>query len=201
MKKYVFIALAAFLFLGLFPGIAAENTPSADKDVRLILKTDKGDIKIVVYASKTPVTAANFLNLAKRGYYNGISFHRVIPNFMVQTGDQTGTGRGTPGYSFENEIVPSLKHDAPGILSMANTGMPNSNGSQFFITHRATPHLDGMHTVFGKVLEGQDIVDSIRRGNKIKSVKFIDSPNDALKAEAAKVRAWNEILDQQETNN
>lgn len=199
MRKYAFMILASVFLIGLCQIIVAQNEPAPDKkDVKLVLKTSKGDIKLVVYASKTPITAANFLNLAKRGYYNGVMFHRVIPNFMIQTGDRTGTGRGTPGYSFENEIVPDLKHDGPGILSMANTGMPDSNGSQFFITHRATPHLDGMHTVFGRVLSGQDIVDSIRRGDTIKSVQFIDSPDEAINAQKERVRTWNSILDQQE---
>ena len=118
-------------------------------DIRIIVKTSKGDIEGTLYPSKTPVTVANFLNLAKRGYYDGITFHRVIPDFMIQGGDPTGTGRGGPGYTFEDECRPDLKHDKPGVFSMANTGRPVTNGSQFFITHVPTPWLDGKHTVFG----------------------------------------------------
>ncbi|MEG1507207.1 MAG: peptidylprolyl isomerase [Akkermansia sp.] len=204
MKKYSYLILMVVCLAFLWNGasaqpIAGEATPSAQqaiKDVRVILKTTAGDVELLVYASKTPVTAAAFLNLAKRGYYNGVTFHRVIPNFMVQTGDPTGTGRGTPGYSFENEIVPELKHDGPGVLSMANVGLPNSNGSQFFITHKATPHLDGRHTVFGKVIKGQEVIDAIQQGDQIKSVQLIDSPKPVLKAEAARVAEWNAILSQ-----
>jgi peptidyl-prolyl cis-trans isomerase B (cyclophilin B) len=123
-------------------------------DIRITLHTDKGDIDGTIFASKVPVTSANFLNLAKRGFYDGVSFHRVISNFMIQGGDPTGTGRGGPGYRFADEIDPSLKHTKPGLFSMANAG-PNTNGSQFFITHLPTPHLDGKHAVFGEVTKGQ----------------------------------------------
>ena len=110
-----------------------------------------------MYSDQTPITCENFINLAKSGYYDGTTFHRVIPGFMVQGGDPTGTGAGGPGYQFEDEFVSSLKHDSEGILSMANAG-PGTNGSQFFITHAPTPHLDGAHTVFGKVISGMDVV-------------------------------------------
>ncbi|MDH3069493.1 peptidylprolyl isomerase [Akkermansia sp. N21169] len=198
MKKFIAImtALAALMICLSFASTEGNGTDTQElKDVRVILNTTQGQIHLVVYASKTPVTAANFLNLAKRGYYNGVTFHRVIPNFMIQTGDPSGTGYGTPNYSFENEIVEGLTHNGPGILSMANTGQPNSNGSQFFITHRATPHLDGKHTVFGRVLAGQDVVNAIRKGDKIKSVTIVDSPEPVLKKEAERVRAWNKALD------
>jgi len=120
----------------------------------------------------------------------------VIPDFMIQGGDPTGTGMGGPGYSFEDEFSPDLKHDGPGVLSMANAG-PGTNGSQFFITHVATPHLDGRHTVFGKVLKGQAIVNSIVRGDKIKDIRILDKNAAAavLKAEAARVAQWNKALD------
>ncbi len=145
---------------------------------------------------RRPSPVANFLNLASRGYYKGITFHRVIPNFMIQGGDPTGTGMGGPGYSFEDEFSPDLRHDGPGVLSMANAG-PGTNGSQFFITHVATPHLDGRHTVFGKVLKGQDVVNSIVRGDKIKDIRILDKNAAAavLKAEAARVARWNKALD------
>lgn len=132
-------------------------------DKNITIHTSKGDIKLTVFASKTPVTAASFLNLASRGFYDGLKFHRVIPDFMIQGGDPTGTGMGGPGYRFEDECRPDLKHDGPGVLSMANAG-PGTNGSQFFITHVPTDWLNGKHTVFGKVTEGQDVVDSIKRG-------------------------------------
>ena len=133
-------------------------------DINITIKTNKGDIDITIFASKVPLTAANFLNLAKRGYYNGVKFHRVIKNFMVQGGDPTGTGSGGPGYKFEDEIDPTLKHSKPGILSMANAG-PRTNGSQFFITHVPTPHLDGKHAVFGEVTKGMEVVNAIAQGS------------------------------------
>ena len=123
-------------------------------------KTDKGDIKVALFASKAPNTVNNFVFLAREGYYNDTIFHRVIPDFMVQGGDPTGTGRGGPGYSFRDEFEPSLKHNKPGILSMANAG-PNTNGSQFFLTHVPTPWLDNKHAVFGEVIEGLDVLLSI----------------------------------------
>jgi cyclophilin family peptidyl-prolyl cis-trans isomerase len=131
-----------------------------DKTYTATIKTDVGDMVIALYAKNAPKTVNNFVFLAGEGYYNGVIFHRVIPNFMAQGGDPTGTGRGGPGYSFEDEFHPDLKHDEPGILSMANAG-PNTNGSQFFITHVATPHLDNRHSVFGKVEEGLDVLLSI----------------------------------------
>ena len=125
-----------------------------------VMETNKGTIRLDLYPDKTPVTVANFVNLAQRGYYDGLNFHRVIADFMIQGGCPEGTGTGGPGYKFDDEFHPDLRHDGPGVLSMANAG-PNTNGSQFFITHVACPHLDGRHSVFGKVLEGQDVVDSI----------------------------------------
>jgi cyclophilin family peptidyl-prolyl cis-trans isomerase len=124
------------------------------------IATERGDIVVELYADKVPATVNNFVFLARDGYYDGVTFHRVIANFMAQTGDPTGTGRGGPGYKFSDEFEPSLRHDGPGVLSMANAG-PNTNGSQFFITHKATPHLDGKHAVFGRVVEGMDVVYSI----------------------------------------
>lgn len=122
--------------------------------------TDLGDIVVELHADKAPVTVNNFVFLAREGYYDGTTFHRVIKGFMVQGGDPTGTGRGGPGYTFGDEFDPTLKHDGPGVLSMANAG-PGTNGSQFFITHVATPHLDGRHSVFGRVAEGMDVVMAI----------------------------------------
>jgi cyclophilin family peptidyl-prolyl cis-trans isomerase len=124
------------------------------------IATERGDIVVELYADKASATVNNFVFLARDGYYDGVTFHRVIANFMAQTGDPTGTGRGGPGYKFSDEFEPSLRHDGPGVLSMANAG-PGTNGSQFFITHKATPHLDGKHAVFGRVVEGMDVVYSI----------------------------------------
>jgi len=123
-------------------------------------KTEKGDFVVELYADKVPRTVNNFVFLARDKFYDGVTFHRVIRDFMAQGGDPTGTGTGGPGYKFADEFHPSLKHNGPGILSMANAG-PNTNGSQFFITHRATPHLDNKHSVFGKVVKGMDVVLSI----------------------------------------
>ena len=162
-------------------------------DIRIILTTDKGPIEATIFASKTPMTAANFLNLAKKDYYNDITFHRVIANFMIQGGDPTGTGSGGPGYKFGDECRSDLKHNKAGIFSMANAG-PGTNGSQFFITHLATPHLDGKHTVFGEVTTGQDVVNAIRGGDKIKSIEVLDSTDDLFAAEAANLTKWNAAL-------
>ena len=138
------------------------------------MTTNKGVIKLELFADKTPKTVANFEKLAGEGFYDGLKFHRVIDNFMIQGGCPKGTGTGGPGYNFADEFHPTLKHSGPGILSMANSG-PNTNGSQFFITHVATPWLDGKHSVFGKVLgDGQKVVDSIRQGDKIETLVIAD---------------------------
>ena len=133
----------------------------ASKRYTATFKTEVGDFEVELYADKAPKTVNNFVFLAREGYYNDTTFHRVIRNFMAQGGDPTGSGSGGPGYKFADEIHPSLKHSGPGILSMANAG-PATNGSQFFITHGATPHLDGRHTVFGKVVRGMENVLKIR---------------------------------------
>ena len=137
------------------------------------IETSKGTIRLQLHDDRTPNTVAKFEKLAGDGFYNGLAFHRVIDKFMVQTGCPQGTGTGGPGYTFEDEFDDSLKHDSPGTLSMANAG-PNTNGSQFFITHIATPHLDGKHSVFGVVLEGQDVVDAITQGDKMEKVSVSD---------------------------
>jgi len=138
------------------------------------IKTPKGTITIELFDEKAPKTVANFEKLANSGYYDGLKFHRVIADFMIQGGCPDGNGTGGPGYTFEDEFHPDLKHDGPGVLSMANAG-PNTNGSQFFITHVDTPWLDGKHTVFGRVLEGQDVVDAIRQGDKMTKVTVSDT--------------------------
>jgi cyclophilin family peptidyl-prolyl cis-trans isomerase len=141
------------------------NTPpemviDPKKKYTVTMSTDKGEIILELFADKTPRTVNNFVFLAQEGFYDGTIFHRVISDFMAQGGDPTGTGRGGPGYRFADEFDPTLKHDRPGILSMANAG-PNTNGSQFFITHVPTPHLNGKHSIFGQVISGMDVLLSI----------------------------------------
>ncbi|HQZ70624.1 MAG: peptidylprolyl isomerase [Anaerolineae bacterium] len=155
------------------------NSPAmqleAGKQYRAVLHTSRGDIHLRLFAAETPLTVNNFTFLAKEGYYDGTSFHRVLPDFMIQGGDPTGTGRGGPGYTFMDEFHADLRHDGPGVLSMANAGA-GTNGSQFFITHVATPWLDRKHSVFGRVTQGQDVVDSIRQGDSITSVDILTDP-------------------------
>ena len=156
--------------------------------------TDRGQIRVELAPEKAPLTVANFVNLARRGFYNGLSFHRVINDFMVQGGCPQGTGTGGPGYRFEDETKNGLSHER-GVLSMANAG-PGTNGSQFFITHVACPWLDGKHTVFGKVVEGMEVVDSVKQGDVIKSVKIEGDADKVLAAKADRVADWNKILDE-----
>jgi peptidyl-prolyl cis-trans isomerase B (cyclophilin B) len=164
--------------------------------INVTMKTNKGDIHLRLHDEKTPMTVANFVNLAKRGYYDGLSFHRVIPDFMIQGGCPEGSGRGGPGYRFGDEFDASLKHDKPGILSMANAG-PGTNGSQFFITHGPTPWLDGKHSVFGEVVgpEDQAVVNKIVGDDTIHEVTVEGDVDALLEKQAAKVKEWNEVLD------
>jgi peptidyl-prolyl cis-trans isomerase B (cyclophilin B) len=138
--------------------------------------SNRGAIRVKLHADKAPQTVANFEKLAGQGFYNGLKFHRVIPNFMIQAGCPLGTGTGGPGYTFKDEFHKDLKHGGPGALSMANAG-PNTNGSQFFITHVATPWLDGKHSVFGQVIEGQNVVDSIKQGDVMTKVTVSEEPD------------------------
>ena len=140
--------------------------------------TKRGVIRAKLHADKVPITVANFEKLAAKGFYNGLKFHRVIPGFMIQTGCPKGTGTGDAGYKFKDEFHKDLKHSGPGVLSMANAG-PNTNGSQFFITHVATPHLDGVHSVFGQVIEGQKVVDAIKQGDIMEKVTVAEEPDAA----------------------
>lgn len=190
-EKYLTLLLCSLCALACFSA-SAESTAGL-KDVNVVISTTKGDIELALYPSKAPVTVANFLNLASRGYYRGITFHRVIPNFMIQGGDPTGTGMGGPGYRFEDECRPDLRHDGPGVLSMANAG-PGTNGSQFFITHVPTDWLNGKHTVFGKVTEGQSVVDSIEQGDTISGITIEDNADDLFTEQADRIAAWNKAL-------
>ncbi|MFC1757368.1 peptidylprolyl isomerase [Planctomycetota bacterium] len=179
-----------------------EKSAAVSKDLKFTIKTTQGVIEGNIFASKAPVTAANFCNLIAHKYYDGIIFHRVIPDFMIQVGDpltkQPGTdqrwGSGGPGYNFENELRRDLAHDKPGILSMANTGRPRTNGSQIFITHVPTPHLDGRHSVFGEVTKGQDVVNKIRKGDKIIEAKVVGDTAPLFKAHAKRIAEWNTAL-------
>lgn len=153
------------------------------KSYTAIFKTEKGDITVELFADRAPLTVENFVNLARAGFYDGTTFHRVINGFMAQGGDPTGTGTGGPGYQFGDEFHPSLRHDGAGVLSMANAG-PGTNGSQFFITHGPTPHLDDRHSVFGKVIAGMDVVNSLRErdpqrdrqpGDRIETIEIRES--------------------------
>ena len=164
--------------------------------LKAVFTTSKGTINVELFADKTPKTVANFVNLAQRGYYDGLNFHRVINDFMIQGGCPNGDGRGGPGYVFGDEFDPELKHDAPGKLSMANAG-PGTNGSQFFITHVPTPWLDGRHSIFGAVESesDQEVVNTIVQGDKIESVS-IEGDAEELLASVEEVAFWNEALDE-----
>jgi len=161
--------------LKLAPPTAEGAEAVKGQDLYVVFETTKGRIIAEFYTDGAPMTVANFKNLADEGFYDGITFHRVIPNFMIQGGDPTGTGRGGPGYKWKDEkSALKLKHDGPGVLSMANAGR-DTNGSQFFITHTATPHLNGKHAVFGKVIEGQNVVDAIRQGDQMTTVRVVNA--------------------------
>ena len=172
-------------------------------DKHITLKTSKGDIRLTVFASKTPVTAASFLNLAKRGFYDGLTFHRVIADFMIQGGDPEGTGCGGPGYKFDDECIPTLKFTKPGLLAMANAGLDwtghGTNGSQFFITHVPTEWLNGKHTIFGEVEGPQDqtVVNAVAQGDKIIAIEIHDDCTDLFTEQEKNISRWNAALDAQ----
>src|SRR5690554_5847718 len=191
------IKLFKTLGLLLFFSSSSLNAQDVNEGIFAHINTDKGEIIVELTYEKTPVTVANFVSLAegtnqyvskeyrKKKYYDGLNFHRVVRDFMIQGGDPSGEGSGNPGYLFEDEIDDTLKHNRAGTLSMANRG-PATNGSQFFITHKATPHLDGRHTVFGKVVSGQDVVDAIAQNDVIEKVEIIRVGKDAKRFNAAK---------------
>ena len=154
--------------------------------------TSRGPIKVELYPDKAPLTVANFVNLAKRGFYDGLNFPRDIPDFMIQGGCPEGSGRGGPGYKFEDETNNGVPHER-GVLSMANAG-PNTNGSQFFITHIKTDWLDGKHTVFGKVVEGLDVVDAVKQGDLINTLTIEGDADAVLAAKVDRVAEWNRYL-------
>lgn len=164
-------------------------------DLNAVIKTSKGDINLILFADKAPYTVASFANLAMRGYYDGLNFHRVIPDFMIQGGCPNGIGNGGPGYQFKDEFNADLVHDKPGILSMANAG-PATNGSQFFITHLETPWLDGKHTVFGTIVtaEDQQVVNSIQQGDTIETIQIMGDTSELFSKTKDKLDEWNRIL-------
>jgi peptidyl-prolyl cis-trans isomerase B (cyclophilin B) len=164
-------------------------------NMKAIINTNKGNIELNLFFKEAPVTVSNFINLSKRGYYDNLSFHRVIDNFMIQGGCPLGTGTGGPGYNFEDEFHPDLKHDKPGILSMANAG-PGTNGSQFFITHVETPWLDNNHSIFGQVIDNddQDVVNSISQNDIIEEIMIIGELKENSEINQ-RISDWNETLD------
>ena len=164
-------------------------------DITATLSTTKGTINIDLHTEAAPLTTANFINLGLKGFYDGLTFHRVIGDFMIQGGCPQGTGTGGPGYRFADEFTPELRHDRPGRLSMANAG-PGTNGSQFFITHVPTPHLDDAHSIFGTVqaASDQDVVNAIAQGDKIESLTFSGDTDAVLAAHADQITEWNQSL-------
>ena len=166
---------------------------SYSQELRAIIDTSKGTIEVILNERAAPTTVANFVNLAIRGFYDGLTFHRVERNFMIQGGDPLADGSGGPGYQFAGEIL--LKHNQPGIISMANSG-PGTDGSQFFLTHLATSHLDGLHSVFGKVISGQSIVNQIRRRDIISSIIIEGDPSALFRKRQDQLSEWNQVLDE-----
>jgi cyclophilin family peptidyl-prolyl cis-trans isomerase len=181
--------LSSFIDFKLFEGVNRFECPemviNPQKEYTATIETEKGDIEIELYAEQAPLAVNSFLFLAENGWFDNVIFHRVIPGFVAQTGDPTGTGMGGPGYEFDNEIKPELKFDKPGVVGMANSG-PDTNGSQFFITYEEIPNLDGNYTIFGQVISGMDVVESLTQrdpsqtgelpvGDRILSVKILES--------------------------
>jgi len=215
LMLFPIILLSFVLFLGCKPAASSDeamrskNEPAKEVQLNdgLFAKiiTTRGTITVELYFEKTPLTVVNFVGLAEgtkdyspvKGrtggpFYDGLTFHRVIANFMIQGGDPLGNGRGGPGYNFPDEFVPALTFNGPGVLAMANAG-PNTNGSQFFITHKATPHLNYKHTIFGHVVEGQDVVNAIRTGDKIEKIEIIRN-GDKAKNFATDQAAFDRLL-------
>ncbi len=167
------------------------------EDLEAIIRTSKGTIKVRLYATKMPMTVANFVNLSQRDYYDGLIFHFVDPGYIVQGGDPTGTGKGGPNYFVPAEHHPDAKHDKEGILSMAQKEPPNTTGSQFFITLGPAPHLDGMYPAFGEVTGGMEVVRELRIGDEIKDVEIQGSTEALFAHQEDNLKFWNRKLDQQ----
>ena len=158
------------------------ETQISEKLPKIQIQTERGNMTIEMFEDEAPNTVANMISLIEKGYYDGLNFHRVIPDFMIQGGCPHGTGTGGPGYDFDDECATYRRHDSAGVLSMANAG-PRTNGSQFFITHGPTPHLDGKHTVFGKVTEGQEVVDEIKQGDVMQTVVVLQKRDHVYEVE------------------
>ncbi|MBI4450637.1 peptidylprolyl isomerase [Candidatus Woesearchaeota archaeon] len=169
IRKRTLKIIAAILAILLAALVAVKVASKPAKNPLIVIETEKGAITFELFKDKAPITAANFEKLAAKGFYDGLTFHRVIHGFMIQGGDPEGTGGGGPGYTIKDEFTPLLRHDKPGVVSMANAG-PNTGGSQFFITEDATPWLDDKHAIFGQVTEGMDVVKSIQQGDKMLKV-------------------------------
>ncbi len=202
MKKIVLIAsVLAFLALtGLISfaeeGRKGKEMKSSYSQITATIKTSKGDINLKLFPNQAPLTVLSFVNLSKRGFYDNLTFHRVISSFMIQGGCPLGTGTGDPGYRFKDEFSPDLKHSKPGMLSMANAG-PNTNGSQFFITHVPTPHLDNRHTIFGEVSgpKDQEVVNSIVTGDTINTILIQGDYTKLAEDHKEDLDRWNKVLD------
>jgi len=199
-KAIIIVAMLSFLVLNAVMSFAAEEVKEKGKaaypTLAATIKTNKGDINLKLLPDKAPLTVLNFVNLSKRGFYNNLTFHRVIPDFMIQGGCPLGTGTGGPGYRFKDEFSPDLKHNKPGTLSMANAG-PSTNGSQFFITHVPTPHLNNRHTVFGEVSDSksQKVVNSIVVGDKIITIVIEGDYTKLAESYKEQLEQWNKVLD------
>ncbi|SMC97412.1 peptidyl-prolyl cis-trans isomerase B (cyclophilin B) [Desulfocicer vacuolatum DSM 3385] len=196
LNKLITLTLISMVALFDIGSADAADFSNASSGITAVIETSKGEIHLELFDNKVPYTVANFVNLANRGYYDGLKFHRVIDNFMIQGGCPFGTGRGGPGYQFKDEIVKGLVHNQPGILSMANSGR-NTNGSQFFITHVKTPWLNGKHTVFGKVVSSKEmaVINRIRKGDSIIAVTIMGNTEPLLEKCSKKLKRWNYILD------
>jgi len=189
MKRFFIASFNSFIVAVLF----TVSNAAAAQQLIAVIDTSKGEIQLELNERAAPTTVANFVNLALRGFYDGLTFHRVERNFMVQGGDPLATGTGGPGYQFRGEIV--LRHNRPGIISMANSG-PGTDGSQFFLTHLATPHLNGLHSVFGRVTSGQLVVNQLQRRDIINSITIEGDPTSLFQRKRAQLDEWNEILDE-----
>jgi peptidyl-prolyl cis-trans isomerase B (cyclophilin B) len=196
MKKFLLMFLLSAASLLQSPELLAQEPPAQERnpaELYAVIDTSRGTMEFLLYKQVAPLTVANFVNLATRGFYDGLTFHRVEPDFMAQGGDPAADGSGGPGYEFEDEIAMRLNQE--GILAMANAG-PGTNGSQFFITHLATPHLNGGHTVFGLVQSGRDVIRQIRIGDVINSITIVGDAASMLERKRERVLEWNRTLDQ-----
>jgi len=198
--RRLFISGILSVFMSCLMPVAGQAQEAAARDpneLYAVIETNRGTMEFLLYRQVAPITVTNFVNLATRGFYDGLGFHRVISDFMAQGGDPLGNGSGGPGYEFEDEI--RLRLNQMGILAMANSG-PDTNGSQFFITHLATPHLNGLHTVFGLIHSGKDVIRQIRIGDTITSITIEGNAKAFLERNADRVYLWNTVLDEQFPN-